>query len=154
VGVSESIPADADPEALAYMGSRRRPHPRDPDHVAFIGSCTNGRLSDIEEAARTCAARWPHVKALMVPGSQTSRARRKKAAHRVLSTPGSGGRRLLRCLAMNPDKLETPGLRVVLSELRAAGSPRAGRADEPAMVAAAAIAASRGRSHDAAAVPA
>ena len=40
--------------------------------VAFIGSCTNGRLSDLEEAARIVRGRHvaPHVKALVVPGSQ------------------------------------------------------------------------------------
>jgi len=40
--------------------------------VAFIGSCTNGRLSDLREAARLVKGRRvaSHVKALVVPGSQ------------------------------------------------------------------------------------
>src|SRR5687767_13052188 len=38
--------------------------------VAFIGSCTNSRLSDLREAARVVQGRRvaPHVKALVVPG--------------------------------------------------------------------------------------
>src|SRR5690606_24144331 len=40
--------------------------------VAFIGSCTNGRLSDLREAASVVAGHRvaPHVRALVVPGSQ------------------------------------------------------------------------------------
>ena len=39
--------------------------------VAFIGSCTNGRLSDLREAARVARGRkvTPRVRALVVPGS-------------------------------------------------------------------------------------
>ena len=40
--------------------------------VAFVGSCTNGRLSDFREVARYLEGRRvsPHVKAIAVPGSQ------------------------------------------------------------------------------------
>ena len=40
--------------------------------VAFIGSCTNGRLSDLREAAQVAAGHRvaSHVRALVVPGSQ------------------------------------------------------------------------------------
>ena len=40
--------------------------------VAFIGSCTNGRLSDLREAAAVVAGHRvaKHVRALVVPGSQ------------------------------------------------------------------------------------
>ena len=43
-----------------------------PIDVVFIGSCTNGRLSDLEEVARLVKGRKvnPKVKALVVPGSQ------------------------------------------------------------------------------------
>src|SRR6266513_3775692 len=73
VGVSEQIPANADPEALAYMGfNARAPIRGTKIDVAFIGSCTNGRLSDIEEAARIVKGHKvaKGVKALMVPGSR------------------------------------------------------------------------------------
>ena len=40
--------------------------------VAFVGSCTNGRLSDLREAAQIVKGHRtpPHVTALVVPGSQ------------------------------------------------------------------------------------
>ena len=43
--------------------------------VAFIGSCTNSRLSDLREAARVVRGHRlaPHVKGLVVPGSDTVR---------------------------------------------------------------------------------
>ena len=73
VGVTEPIAGDPDDEAFAFMGFQ--PGARVPGtkiDVAFIGSCTNGRLSDLEEAARIVRGHHvaPHVKALVVPGSQ------------------------------------------------------------------------------------
>ena len=79
VGVDGSVPSPGDPgvepqavtDALAYMGLRagQRIAGTKVD-VAFIGSCTNGRLSDLREAARIVKGRHvaPHVKALVVPG--------------------------------------------------------------------------------------
>jgi 3-isopropylmalate/(R)-2-methylmalate dehydratase large subunit len=39
--------------------------------VVFVGSCTNGRISDLRQAARIFAGRKvsPHVRTLVVPGS-------------------------------------------------------------------------------------
>ena len=47
-----------------------------PIDVAFIGSCTNSRLSDLREAAALVRGHRvaPRVKALVVPGSQAVRA--------------------------------------------------------------------------------
>src|SRR5215211_6081264 len=76
VGISESIAANADEEALAFMGFERGTRVEGTRiDVAFIGSCTNGRLSDLEEAARLVRGRRvaAHVKALVVPGSQAVR---------------------------------------------------------------------------------
>src|SRR6188474_2396049 len=73
VGIHERIAPDADEEALAFMGFERgQPVEGTRIDVAFIGSCTNGRLSDLEEAARLVKGRRvaSHVKALVVPGSQ------------------------------------------------------------------------------------
>ena len=44
-----------------------------PVDVAFIGSCTNGRISDLREAARVVKGQEgvPRVKALVVPGSRS-----------------------------------------------------------------------------------
>ncbi|MET4578069.1 3-isopropylmalate dehydratase large subunit [Ottowia thiooxydans] len=58
--------------ALAYMDV----HPGDkladmPIQAAFIGSCTNGRLSDLQAAADVLRGRRvaPHIRAICVPGS-------------------------------------------------------------------------------------
>ena len=67
VGVNEPI-ATKDEEALAYMGFRDGQQVRGTKiDVAFIGSCTNGRLSDLEETAKFVKGRRvaPHVKALV-----------------------------------------------------------------------------------------
>jgi len=114
VGVSESIPADADPEALAYMGfTAKSPIRGTKIDVAFIGSCTNGRLSDIEEAARIVRGHKvaPHVKALMVPGSRAvAREAEKRGLHQVFIDAGFEwrGAGCSMCLGMNPDTLN-PG---------------------------------------------
>jgi len=150
VGVSESIPADADPEALAYMGfTAKSPIRGTKIDVAFIGSCTNGRLSDIEEAARIVRGHKvaPHVKALMVPGSRAvAREAEKRGLHQVFIDAGFEwrGAGCSMCLAMNPDKLE--GRQVCASSSNRNFKGRQGSPTgrtllmSPAMVAAAAIA--------------
>src|SRR5262249_27253285 len=76
VAVSEPIAAEPNDQALAFMGFRPGARMRGTRiDVAFIGSCTNGRLSDLEEAARLVRGHRvaPHVKALVVPGSRAVR---------------------------------------------------------------------------------
>jgi 3-isopropylmalate/(R)-2-methylmalate dehydratase large subunit len=150
IGVTESIPADADPEALAYMGfTAQAPIRGTKIDVAFIGSCTNGRLSDIEEAARIVRGHKvsPHVKALMVPGSRSvAREAEKRGLHQVFIDAGFEwrGAGCSMCLAMNPDKLE--GRQVCASSSNRNFKGRQGSPTgrtllmSPAMVAAAAIA--------------
>ena len=117
--------------------------------VAFIGSCTNGRLSDLREAARVVRGRHvaPHVRALVVPGSQPVRRRRSaKGSTRSSSTPGFEwrGAGCSMCLAMNPDKLE--GREICASSSNRNFKGRQGSPTgrtllmSPAMVAAAAVA--------------
>src|SRR5580700_691297 len=150
VGIGERIAASADEEALAFMGFERGAKVEGTRiDVAFIGSCTNGRLSDLEEAARLVRGRHvaPHVKALVVPGSQAvSRAAEAKGLHEIFSKAGFEwrGAGCSMCLAMNPDKLE--GRQVCASSSNRnfkgrQGSP-IGRTllMSPAMVAAAAVA--------------
>ena len=95
VGIHESIAPNADEEALAFMGfSGGAPIEGTRIDVAFIGSCTNGRLSDLEEAAKVVRGRHvaPHVKALVVPGSQAvSRAAEAKGSTRSSPRPASSG---------------------------------------------------------------
>lgn len=84
IGVSTPVPdPDKAPDrdrrqmmlkSLDYMNVRPgRTLLGTPIDVAFIGSCTNGRLSDIEEAARIVRGRSvaPGVRAVVVPGSTT-----------------------------------------------------------------------------------
>src|SRR5436190_3280234 len=112
VGISESIAANADEEALTFMGFERGARLEGTRiDVAFIGSCTNGRLSDLEEAARLVRGRRvaSHVKALVVPGSQAvRRAAEEKGLHEIFTRAGFEwrGAGCSMWLAMNPDKLE------------------------------------------------
>ncbi|MDZ7842862.1 MAG: 3-isopropylmalate dehydratase large subunit [Gammaproteobacteria bacterium] len=86
-----SLPPDqqaAAVEALAFMGLEPgRPIVGTPIDVAFIGSCTNGRISDLEVVARLLNRSGmkvaPAVKALIVPGS---RAVRQELHRRQLDT--------------------------------------------------------------------
>jgi 3-isopropylmalate/(R)-2-methylmalate dehydratase large subunit len=150
VGVSEPIEAEADDEALGFMGFRpgQRVQGTKID-VAFIGSCTNGRLSDLEEAARLVRGRHvaPHVKALVVPGSQAVRqAAEAKGLHETFLSAGFEwrGAGCSMCLGMNTDRLE--GQQVCASSSNRNFKGRQGSPTgrtllmSPAMVAAAAIA--------------
>jgi 3-isopropylmalate/(R)-2-methylmalate dehydratase large subunit len=119
--------------------------------VAFIGSCTNGRLSDLEEVVhRIRGGRFrvaPHVKALVVPGSQRVRDEVvRRGWDQIFRDAGFEFREAgcSMCLAMNPDKLEGTQLCASSSNRNfkgRQGSPT-GRTllMSPVMVAAAAIA--------------
>src|SRR5262249_26824728 len=112
VGVSEAIEADADREALEFMGFRAGTLVKGTRiDVAFIGSCTNGRLSDLEAAARVVRGHRvaPHVRALVVPGSQAvRRAAEAKGLHEIFIDAGFEwrGAGCSMCLGMNTDRLE------------------------------------------------
>jgi 3-isopropylmalate/(R)-2-methylmalate dehydratase large subunit len=150
VGIHEAISKTADPEALAFMGFEAGTRVEGTRiDVAFIGSCTNGRLSDLEEAARLVRGRRvaPHVKALVVPGSQAvRRAAEAKGLHEIFMKAGFEwrGAGCSMCLAMNPDKLE--GRQICASSSNRNFKGRQGSPTgrtllmSPAMVAAAAIA--------------
>ncbi|MFP8878852.1 MAG: 3-isopropylmalate dehydratase large subunit [Myxococcota bacterium] len=142
-------------EAYSYMSLEPgEPICGTPIHVAFIGSCTNGRISDLREAARV--ARTGHVaagvKALVVPGSQAvARQAEQEGLHEVFRSAGFEWRLAgcSMCLAMNPDKLVDREVCASSSNRNfkgRQGSP-VGRTllMSPAMVAAAAI---RGRVTD------
>jgi 3-isopropylmalate/(R)-2-methylmalate dehydratase large subunit len=158
VYVDENLPgvadAGADPasvsEALDFMGFRGGdPIAGTRIDVAFVGSCTNARLSDLREAARIVHGRHvaPGVRALVVPGSQAVRAAaEREGLDRIFIDAGFEwrGAGCSMCLAMNPDKLE--GREICASSSNRnfkgrQGSPL-GRTllMSPAMVAAAAVA--------------
>ena len=159
VGVSEKIPAlsdleaddrDVAGEAYEYMDFKPgQPIAGTKIDVAFIGSCTNSRISDLREAARVAKGQKVagHVKPLVVPGSkkvlETAEA---EGLHEIFIEAGfewrSAGCSM--CLAMNPDKLQGRQISASSSNRNfkgRQGSPT-GRTllMSPAMVAAAAIA--------------
>jgi 3-isopropylmalate/(R)-2-methylmalate dehydratase large subunit len=150
VAIDERLPADADAEALSFMGFRAgQPVKGTRIDVAFIGSCTNARLSDLREAARIVSGQRvaPHVKALVVPGSQAVRAAaEREGLDRVFAEAGFEWRAAgcSMCLAMNPDRLE--GRQVCASSSNRNFKGRQGSPTgrtllmSPAMVAAAAVA--------------
>jgi 3-isopropylmalate/(R)-2-methylmalate dehydratase large subunit len=117
--------------------------------VAFLGSCTNGRLSDLREAARIVrgARVAPHVRALVVPGSQAVRAAaEREGLDRVFIDAGFDwrGAGCSMCLAMNQDRLQ--GTEICASSSNRNFKGRQGSPTgrtllmSPAMVAAAALA--------------
>lgn len=155
-GVSETLP---DPESLADPETARRAY----DHmgwrpgtavagiaidVAFIGSCTNSRVSDLRAAARVIKGRRVHsgVRALVVPGSAEVKAQaEKEGLDRIFTDAGFEWRAAgcSMCLAMNPDRLKDREICASSSNrnfIGRQGSP-GGRTIlmSPAMVAAAAL---------------
>jgi 3-isopropylmalate/(R)-2-methylmalate dehydratase large subunit len=159
VGVSQRIPAPESAseaerptyrEALAHMGFEAGQAIKGAKiDVAFVGSCTNGRLSDLRVAAEVAkkgkVAR--HVRALIVPGSQqVAKAAEAEGLHEIFQAAGFQWRKAgcSMCLGMNPDKLEGREMSASSSNrnfIGRQGSPT-GRTllMSPAMVAAAAIA--------------
>ena len=79
--------------------------------VVFIGSCTNGRISDFRTVAPLLKGRHvaQGIKALAVPGSQeTARQCEEEGIAEIFREAGFEWRRpgCSMCLAMNPDRLE------------------------------------------------
>jgi len=158
IGVDEKIPDagdfDADErqtveDAHAYMGWKPAQSIAGTKiDVAFIGSCTNGRISDLREAAKiaTLGKVKPNVRALVVPGSQdVARQAESEGLPDVFRAAGFEWRLpgCSMCLAMNPDKLV--GNEVCASSSNRNFKGRQGSSSgrtllmSPAMVAAAAI---------------
>jgi 3-isopropylmalate/(R)-2-methylmalate dehydratase large subunit len=137
-------------EALDFMGFRAGdPIAGTRIDVAFVGSCTNARLSDLREAARIVRGRHvaKHVRALVVPGSQGVReAAEREGLHQVFTEAGFEwrGAGCSMCLAMNTDKLQ--GREICASSSNRNFKGRQGSPTgrtllmSPAMVAAAAVA--------------
>ena len=148
----ESLPDDeraSAEEAYAYMGLRPgEPLAGTAVDVCFIGSCTNGRISDLREAARVARSGKvaSGVKALVVPGSQSvADQATAEGLPEVFRSAGFEWREpgCSMCLAMNPDKLVGRELCASSSNRNfkgRQGSPQ-GRTllMSPAMVAAAAL---------------
>jgi 3-isopropylmalate/(R)-2-methylmalate dehydratase large subunit len=165
-----AVPVDgAVPDPGAYSGDQRtalaaalrymqlepgRPLLGTPVDVVFLGSCTNGRLSDLRAAAALLHNRRvaPNVRMLVVPGSTAvKRAAEAERLHEVFLRAGAEWRDAgcSMCIAMNGDSLQAgqyavstsnrnfegrqgPGGRTFLaSPLTAAASAVAGAVADP-----------------------
>ncbi len=159
IGISETIPAQAElpeddravaEEAYQYMGLTPGTSLQGTKvDVCFIGSCTNGRISDLREAARIAQGHQVAngVKAFVVPGSERVKQQAEtEGLDQIFREAGFEWREAgcSMCLAMNPDKLEGRQLSASSSNRNFKG--RQGSASgrtllmSPAMVVAAAIA--------------
>ena len=102
--------------ALTYMGLTPGTALRDiAVDTVFVGSCTNGRLSDLRTAAEVLRGRRvaDGVRMLVVPGSMQVRAQaEQEGLHEVFTAAGAEWRSAgcSMCLGMNPDTL-APGER-------------------------------------------
>ncbi len=90
--------------------------------VVFIGSCTNGRLSDLQAAAQVLLGHriHPDVRMLIVPGSeQVRREAEHEGLHEIFKTAGAEWRLpgCSMCIAMNGD-MAMPGELVVSTSNR------------------------------------
>ena len=121
LGISETVPVaenieESDraiaKEAYRYMQlTPGQPIKGTKIDVCFIGSCTNGRISDLREAAKV--AQGHHVasgvKAFVVPGSErVKEAAEAEGLNKIFEQAGFEWREpgCSMCLAMNPDKLQ------------------------------------------------
>jgi 3-isopropylmalate/(R)-2-methylmalate dehydratase large subunit len=101
-------------KALRYMNLQPgKPLTGQPTQVVFIGSCTNGRLRDLRDAASILKGRKVHpgVRALIVPGSkEVKRLAEAEGLDRIFREAGAEWREsgCSMCIAMNGDQLQ-PG---------------------------------------------
>ena len=124
VGVNDPVPDATDAsfrKALDYMQvSPGKPMSESPVDVVFVGSCTNGRLSDLQQAAAILEGRKvaDGVRMLVVPGSQQVKRRAEALGlDRVFTAAGAEWREsgCSMCLGMNGDTVATGQLSVSTS---------------------------------------
>ncbi len=148
--------AEADPErrasqqaALDYMGLQPgRPIAGTPIDWVFIGSCTNGRLSDLRDAAAIVRGRHvaDGVAAWVVPGSErVKRAAEAEGLHALFQAAGFAWREpgCSMCVAANGERVPPGARSVSTSNRNFVGRQGPGARTHlagPAMAAAAAIA--------------
>ncbi|GAM96780.1 3-isopropylmalate dehydratase large subunit [alpha proteobacterium U9-1i] len=140
---------DSDRKALAYMGfnagEATTNHPVD---VVFVGSCTNGRISDLRAAAEVLRGRKvkASVRMLVVPGSEAVKAQAEaEGLDRVFIDAGAEWRLpgCSMCIAMNGDVVAPGKLAVSTSNRNFEGRQGKGARTilaSPATAAASAIA--------------
>ena len=158
VGIGDPVPDGGDDpsfrKALDYMqvesGKPMTEHAVD---VVFVGSCTNGRLSDIQEAASILEGRKiaDGVRMLVVPGSQqVKREAEALGLDRVILAAGAEWREsgCSMCIGMNGDTVPQGKLSVSTSNRNFEGRQGIGARTILASPATAAASAVRGRVAD------
>ena len=119
--LDDVVPADAEPASLAYMGlaAGTRLNTIAIDQ-AFIGSCTNSRITDLRAAAAVLKGQRVSVPTIITPGSQlVKRQAEREGLHDIFQDAGclwthsSCGP----CLGMSGGVI-APGTRVVSSTNR------------------------------------
>lgn len=126
VAINERIPVRQDSsfqKALDYMQVESgKPMTGNAVDIVFVGSCTNGRISDIEEAARILKGRQVAngVRMLVVPGSElVKKEAEERGLDTIITAAGAEWREAgcSMCIAMNGD-LVGPGLLCVSTSNR------------------------------------
>jgi len=157
VGISEPVPTGGDAsfrKALDYMQVEPgKPMTGNAVDVVFVGSCTNGRLSDIEEAARVLEGRKvaDGVRMLVVPGSQQVKVEAEaKGLDRIITGAGAEWREAgcSMCIGMNGDIVPPGRLSVSTSNRNFEGRQGIGARTVLASPATAAASAVRGHVAD------
>ncbi len=152
IPIDDAVPLDDDPafrKALAYMQVEAgKPLLGLPVDVVFIGSCTNGRLSDLRQAAHLLRGRRiaERVRLLVVPGSQeVKRQAEAEGIDEIVRAAGGEWREsgCSMCIGMNGDTVPTGKLSVSTSNRNFEGRQGSGARTvlaSPLTAAAAAIA--------------
>ncbi len=111
IGITQTIPTDATPKALEYMGfhAGEKMIGKKVDYV-FLGACTNGRIEDFRAFASIAAGRHKAegITAWLVPGSwEVLKQIKAEGLDQILSEAGFEIRQpgCSACLAMNDDKI-------------------------------------------------
>jgi 3-isopropylmalate/(R)-2-methylmalate dehydratase large subunit len=124
VSINERVPAGNDPafrKALDYMQVEPGvPLKGKPVDIVFIGSCTNGRLSDLRLAAQVLEGRRvaEHVRLLVVPGSvEVKRQAEAEGIDAIVRAAGGEWREpgCSMCIGMNGDTVARGQLAVSTS---------------------------------------
>ena len=140
---------DSERRALAYMAVEPgRPLAGRPIDVVFLGSCTNGRISDLRIAAGILRGRRiaTHVNMLVVPGSEAVRRQaEQEGLHEIFEAAGAEWRLpgCSMCIAMNGDAVPAGKSAVSTSNRNFEGRQGAGSRTflaSPATAAASAVA--------------
>jgi len=152
VGVEDAVPESDDAsfrKALDYMQVESgRPMTENAVDVVFVGSCTNGRISDIAEAARVLEGRKiaDGVRMLVVPGSELVKAEAEaRGLDKIIVAAGAEWREAgcSMCIGMNGDIAQPGQLTVSTSNRNFEGRQGVGARTvlaSPATAAASAIA--------------